>query len=41
MSRELVELNLRDFENNKEEFVKKMGNALEDIGFFALISLQN
>ncbi len=37
MSRELVELDLRDFENNKEEFVKNMGNALEDIGFFALM----
>ena len=36
MSRELVELDLRDFEINKDKFIKKMGNALEDIGFFAL-----
>ena len=36
MARELVELNLHDFDNNKEEFVEMMGKALEDIGFFAL-----
>ena len=36
MSRELVELDLRDFEINKDKFIKNMGNALEDIGFFAL-----
>jgi len=36
MARELVELNLHDFEDNKESFIESMGNALEDIGFFAL-----
>ena len=36
MARELVELDLHDFENNKHEFVEAMGKALEDIGFFAL-----
>lgn len=36
MARELVELDLQDFENNKEDFINKMGKALEDIGFFAL-----
>ena len=36
MARELVELDLNDFEENKDEFVNQMGKALEDIGFFAL-----
>ena len=36
MARELIELDLNEFETNKDEFVTKMGKALEDIGFFAL-----
>tara|TARA_B100001123_G_C15220105_1_gene990896 strand:+ start:458 stop:1399 length:942 start_codon:yes stop_codon:yes gene_type:complete len=36
MPRELVELDLHDFDKNRDEFVNTMGKALEDIGFFAL-----
>jgi isopenicillin N synthase-like dioxygenase len=36
MARELVELDLHDFDNNKSDFINEMGKALEDIGFFAL-----
>lgn len=36
MARELVKLDLNDFETDKDEFVNQMGKALEDIGFFAL-----
>ena len=36
MARELVKLDLNDFEENKDDFVDAMGKALEDIGFFAI-----
>jgi len=36
MARELVKLDLNDFEENKNDFVDAMGKALEDIGFFAI-----